>query len=99
MLFFHRTLVNFHVFILFQVSLHTWFFFFFDNLFMIYLLLFLVDICIIITFKILFIFIYGCPESLLQSMGFLYLQQAGASLVVVRGLLMEVASLVEEHTL
>ena len=63
------------------------------------MLLFLVDICIIITFKILFIFIYGCPESLLQSMGFLYLQQAGASLVVVRGLLMEVASLVEEHRL
>ena len=69
--------------------------FFFYNLFMIYLLPFPIDICILIT---LTIFIYGCTESLLLSMGF-YWQQAGATLVAVHGLLMEVVSLVEEHTL
>ena len=60
---------------------------------------FLQTSALLLLYNFLFIFIYGCPESLLLSMGFLYLQQAGASLVVVRGLLMEMASLVEEHTL
>ena len=78
MLFFHSTLVNFHVFILFQVSLYTCFL---NNLFMIYLLLFPVDICIIIPFKIFICFIYGCTASLLLSTGLLYLRQAGLLLL------------------
>ena len=48
---------------------------------MIYLLLFPVDICIIIAFKIFICFIYGCTASLLLSTGLLYLRQAGLLLL------------------
>ena len=45
------------------------------------------------------LFIYGCIGSLLLHVGFLQLQQAGATLLAVCGLLTAVASLVEEHGL
>ena len=45
----------------------------------------------------MYLFIYCCARSSLLCVGFLYLQGAGTTLVVVCGLLIVEASLVAEH--
>ena len=51
----------------------------------------------IFKFYLFKFYFFGCAESLLLHMDFLYLQRVGATLVVARGLLIAVASLVEHR--
>ena len=54
-------------------------------------------VCVCVIF--LLILIFGCIRSLLMHAGFLSLRRAGGYSVMVRGLLIAVASLVAEHRL
>ena len=49
--------------------------------------------------KCMYLFIFGCVGPSLLHAGFLWLRRAGLLFVVVRGLLIAVASLVAEHRL
>ena len=51
------------------------------------------------VFKKTYCFIFGCAESSLLHVGFLYLPRAGANLPSLHGLLIAMVSLVAEHRL